>query len=439
MLPGPLPRMTPIPSQTRKLEVNFDIIDVTFADDALKEAVFGRQQMKKFSLTPLSGQRSLCRWVAGICVGFAALHSAVAQPISLRYLLPQDFDGIFWGSGIVSTSDDGQTALVSLWAGGTGIVRVSDGVVLQDLSALRVNHGFSVLSGDASTVVGYAIRENRTYPNTYSARYVLSEGLTPMAGVDANGPVSDPQCVSRNGQVVAGYLSSVIYGQAAYRWTNGSGLEVVNNAAMGSNYSFPMDTSADGSSLLLYTTFNSNAPVFRVWNSQNNFFDLQNDSAGRVVSAGHISGDGALIAGTLSNPNFNLGFVPVSIALWNGAGQMTEIGAPIQAGSAHITAVDSTGNWVAMRFFNEGDPRWYTYLWSQATGFMDINAFLLNAGVPLDDFPSWPVYEITSISDDGRIFTGQMPGGVPFVLTIPLPSAAAFLGFGMLAVVRRRR
>jgi probable HAF family extracellular repeat protein len=247
------------------------------------------------------------------------------------------------------------------------------------------------VSDDGSTIVGFSSTINRR--DTF--RWTRESG---MIGLGTPGAKFTPIAwgVSGDGSVIVGGD-----GYDAFRWTAAEGAkEIVNGGSA-------RDVSADGSVVVGHMS--SGGTIFR-WTATEGVSLL----GGPSIADG-ISADGLVIVGGGSRWTEESG--------WEGLGRD---GDPFGL----ELAVSGDGSVIV------GRP---SMLWTRATGFVNLQEFLLRRGV--ESVRGWTLTRANDISADGRtiVGTGINPAGEPegWVATIPEPSTHALLAMAVICAAGR--
>jgi probable HAF family extracellular repeat protein len=295
------------------------------------------------------------------------------------------------------------------------------------------------ISGDGSTILGGGFNNSVPGPSNV----LLKDGnLTPIGELSSNGGVI-PAGISYDGSVVVGQARDSNGNAEAFRWDNGVMTGLGDLPGVGSiPFSEATGVSADGSVVVGHglSAASSYNEAFR-WVSDGmgggtmsplGFLPGENSSVALAVSA-----DGNVAVG-YGGTN---GFTSASL-MWKD-GTITNLGLPPGYTSTQATAVSGDGSViVGWNTFGTSNFNHQVYLWTQATGMVPLQSYLLAHGV--SSVNGWTLYMPYAISADGRTIVGDgyNPQGqlVAWSATIPEPSAIllALLGGALLLWQWRR-
>ncbi|MEO1007689.1 MAG: GC-type dockerin domain-anchored protein [Planctomycetota bacterium] len=278
------------------------------------------------------------------------------------------------------------------------------------------------ISADGSTQVGRS-----DDPGQNVVRW-MGGGEPDLLGTTILGYAQD---VSGDGSVIVGYD----YG--AFRYTDAEGLVILDELPIpGVSLQVANGVSADGSTIVGYAqTARLRRPF--VWTASTGVRALPLAGDADLVEAHAVSGDGAIIAGESGG----------QAAIWDADRAITVLGVPAGAASSHARAVSDDGlvvagfirtgidrgafRWTAASGFEplplpagavgaeavgiSGDGRTIVgsvdaasgpdaaALWSPGLGVVDLNAYLLDAGL---DLIGWRLTRATDASFDGTAIVG---------------------------------
>ncbi|MBN9690705.1 MAG: hypothetical protein J0M24_10740 [Verrucomicrobia bacterium] len=286
------------------------------------------------------------------------------------------------------------------------------------------------LSGNGSTVVGIAFDPNY---NLASFRYQngVMEDLGSLGGTN---PVTLSTGVSYDGSVVTGYSSSDGIDSHAFRWTQ-AGMQDLG-VLPGGSYSLGLAISGDGEVIVGNGNVGSDGRIFR-WTQADGMKPLGFLPGSTFDGAYALSADGTAIAGVSDAQAVRwLGDVPQALGSLPGT----------LFSSAN--AVSGDGQIIGGTTFDSSfSPT--AFIWSQATGMLDIEELLASRGV---DMAGWNFESINGISADGSalIAFGSRNGEPVGILVTdfavpeasPLSATASLLAFGVASSwlrIRRQR
>jgi probable HAF family extracellular repeat protein len=290
------------------------------------------------------------------------------------------------------------------------------------------------LSGDGATAVGSC----RTSAGTRPLRWTIAQGSQNLgqffftgdgAALDAN----------EDGSIVVGYAATSV-GTAGFRWTAATGLQDLGYLAgnpvvwmtaitpsghfmagvsaqrairrpaaaphenlgwlPGGFSSVANDISADGSVVVGHSGSSAGLHAFR-WTSAAGMVDLGVPPlpGADTSSAAAISADGAVIA-------LNVSGVGGRVVRRTPAGQL-DIG--VLPDRAHSRAEDMSadGSAIVGRCTGAGQSN-KGFLWTQASGMFDVDAYLRSQGAPLGNRVIHSVNAVAPASEGGWIIAGSM-------------------------------
>jgi probable HAF family extracellular repeat protein len=296
------------------------------------------------------------------------------------------------------------------------------------------------LSGDGSTVVGYAWIDGA---NTRPFRWTAAGGYQDLGNLGADSSNGRAYDASFDGSVVVGQTSSTS-GITGFRWSGGAGMQALpmwqalatsNDGAVaagmnlrwtapgtveplgflgGNNYTSAYGVSGDGQTVVGFseTSPNRYAHAFR-WTPAAGIQDL-GVTNGTESDAWGVSANGALVYGEARD----------SAGFWRayrwtaslGMRDLGTLGGPMS--TAHAASADGSvivGKSLATS--SSGSLR--AFRWTASGGMRDLRQELLNAGVTA--VQNWTLAVAAGISDDGSVITGW---GYPAPLTPAQPFLA---------------
>jgi len=242
------------------------------------------------------------RWTAGGMVGLGDL--AGSSFASSANGVSAD------GSVVVGTGSSSLGASEAFtWISGGGMVG------LGDLSSGPFKSDGTDISADGLVVVGQSTIEifPNDPPETFRSRafrWTQADGMVDL-GSPAPGLHTLAQAVSADGSVIVGNTYDGLGLTMPFRWTEGSGIVLLDEPLGGDDLARPIDVSANGLAIV-GQTFTNNGPEAVLWDHTNSVRYLQDilvndlglDLTGwTLASANAISDDGLTIVGWGTNPN----------------------------------------------------------------------------------------------------------------------------------------
>jgi probable HAF family extracellular repeat protein len=256
-------------------------------------------------------------------------------------------------------------------------------------------------------------------------RWSASDGWTDLGALD--GRYTTVTGASADGAVAVG--ASGGYGRLqAFRWTH-AGMEALGGLSEhGGQQSFATAVSWDGRIVAGWGSLPGATHAFR-WTPEVGMESLGTLPGGARSSATAMSRDGKTIVGVADQAGARRVF------RWNHERGMHAIGV-----GAFPLSVSADGTVVAGYVTDTAaDAPARAWMWTEATGSIEVGSLLESFGV---DLRGWQLEAVRSVSADGRTIsgTGRHHGiDTDWIATVPVPSAAALLGLGLVVALRRRR
>jgi uncharacterized membrane protein len=315
------------------------------------------------------------------------------------------------------------------------------------------------ISADGSFIAGLL----DTSPGSEAYRWSINGNATPLGFLNSPG-LTRGVAVSNGGAVVAGEaLDSTSGVQQGFRWTASQGMQGIGFLD-GHNASFVNDLSANGSTIVGFSSGGNSAEAFR--HTVDGGMQGLGMLSGTIASiATVVSGDGNVISGycydrelgdrifrwTPQSGMIDLGFVgQINDMSLDGSALVGRAkGAPViwregqglstlPYAHGHATGVTADGSTVVGNAYFEhtiDEP----FIWNATDGGRKLSDFLTDAGINLNGFTLTGVQDISA---DGTVIigTGSLGGGGQrgFVAIIPSPPAFALFALTLIASKRRR-
>jgi len=272
----------------------------------------------------------------------------------------------------------------------------------------------SAVSADGSTIVGYGHPAFELAPY----RWTPGSGIQPLDEAASGDPFAATG-VSADGRVVVGVMASGGASQT-FRWTAGSGLQIILGDA-----SRATGVSADGSTVIGWGMGPFTIGVFG---------GFRWTEAGGVENLARLTpcGDGCF--------HEEDDFVPTAVSadgsvVVGGTYRWTHESGPVSVGM-EADGVSADGNVVVGRFASGGAS-----IWDPVHGARDL-AELLASQYGLD-LTGWSLGTAVGVSSDGRTIVGNgtNPAGQPegWIAFIPEPSTALLVAIGLATLKGARR
>ncbi len=281
------------------------------------------------------------------------------------------------GSTIVGTAISDQGYQAFRWTPELGMH------VLPDIPSESTFSSAYNVSGNGEFITGWA----RIGDDAYHFRWSEPEGLRPLASPMGGVDPASAAGISHSGEVVAGYGRTTRSRTEAYRWTPETGTVAIGDLPGGTIYSIPEAVSADGSTVVGYSSSDVGLDAFR-WTA---------------------------VTGMQS-----LGFLP----------------GPFRS----MFPYDVSGDGNTVVGFANGDEE-EAFWWTTDSGMTSVRSVLESAGLS-EQIEGWDIRRATAISDDGLTVagTGHNPDGdfQGWIAVIPEP-AAALCPPAVCFLLRRRR
>ncbi len=326
--------------------------------------------------------------------------SALAQG---SFTLIGDFAGPVNGVTLIDISGDGRVAVGASTSDPPILWRWTPTGLIENLGGYG---GFSVVSGDGTTVYGESLDANFPNPPTYTATHAVSRWLGGQSWQSLGGVVpcdrslTAPRWTNATGSRVVGLAWIAGCQTRAYRWTEAGGIQTMPNYfALGGSCSANA-ASEDGNVVVGWN--NGNGPGGRTgvyWVGSGNA-----TLVGGSIGTGElmaVTPDGVTVLGR-GHPTSREAF------LWNRlTGAFTQLGTlPGVGASVHVPlAMTADASLVV------GTAGGVPFIWRAGVGMEDLRTYLqARGGVWPDTFDYWTP---TSVSADGRFIAGWTGDPMP--------------------------
>lgn len=318
---------------------------------------------------------------------------------------------------------DNRNSKAFRWTAATGTVDIGDLAGGQpDAAASGVSFNGSVVVGRSSSTRSNAINSFYDEPFRWTSSGMVGLGL-------GSGTYGDGYDTSADGSVVVGHISD-----QAIRWTQATGIVSLGQLPGSHPPSSLADAiSADGSIITGYAWATTGRLAYR-WTAATGMQSIGVLAPGRPgdeYSEGFgISADGTTIVGA-SYIGPNLGAFR-----WTAAGGMQGLGDFPGGGISEAFGVSGDGKIVV----GQGDPASGSsaFIWDTKHGFRSLYDVLVQNGLG-SALSGWRLDRATDISDDGQTITGWgfgPNGNTAWVATLPVPEPPSFVlaAFGVMGV-----
>jgi uncharacterized membrane protein len=348
--------------------------------------------------------------------------------------------------------------------------------LLSDLAGGVVDGRIFNSSGDMSRVVGYATDAT----GQQASYWDVGTGSLTSLGLGPTGGATQLQGSNEDGTVMVGISSYSSADRRVFRWTQATGMVEMANpgGGFGGRRVQSTEISRDGSTIV-HTDLTGPSKAYRYTDSLG-YQQLPALSGGWAIVNG-VSGDGSVSIGGSNDSRFRamrwnglsqqLLSDPVGLTttyseawaitpdaaytvghaqtnqgmhamMWDAAGVGTSLGVLEFNGAKNSVAraVNPDGS-VVVGDTNAAGLQ-FQIAWIHRNGaIVSIAQALAQTGYSFD--PTMRFISARGVSDDGLTITGTalLANGdfVPYIVTLPTPSAAMVMGAGLFAVSRRRR
>ena len=283
------------------------------------------------------------------------------------------------------------------------------------------------VSGDGSAIVGRSLSSIGSEPFVHrSVDGMIGLGMFP--GANPSFAQGEAYAASADGAVVVGVTDGPFpQFYRAFRWTASEGL--VDLGSLGGSRSDAYAVSADGSVIV----GQSGIEAFR-WTQATGMIGLGDLPGGTFNSrANGISADGSVIVGTgrTAEPNGRA-------FRWTQATGMVNLGLAPGANGSNASDVSANGEIIVGTSETRQGLR--AMIWDSTRGTRDLQTVLTQElGL---DLAGWQLSAATGISDDGMVIVGygsHAGRNEAWIATIPEPSPALLLAWGLAVIAARRR
>ncbi|BBO86554.1 hypothetical protein DSCO28_71200 [Desulfosarcina ovata subsp. sediminis] len=224
-------------------------------------------------------------------------------------------------------------------------------------------------------------------------------------------------------------------------WTASGGAQDLGDLGGGDTWAYAYDVSADGSTVVGYSSFDGQDSDAFIWNASDGMtaLGLAEGKEGMETEAFGISADGSVVVGKVETESGGW-----EAAIWDASGDMTVLGGLEGGGDAVAYTVSGDGS-VIIGYAENADGDNTAILWTEELGIVDFVDYLLAFGI---DISEWDDLYALGISDDGLniVGYGEDPNGdhQGWMVTldassVPVPGAVWLLGSGLFGLMGIRR
>jgi hypothetical protein len=295
------------------------------------------------------------------------------------------------------------------------------------------------ISGDGSVVAGLD-RNNQTLSSELFQWTQQTGTLHPsnppgIKNVSYGGMTSDGKTIIASGNA---FINGPVH---MYQWTQQSGYVDLNAFTASQTLGGALGVSGDGKTIVGSIGSQTVNPNAFYWTNATGVVPLVNAPNVVASGAGLISANGSVIVGgAFYNYNANAG-EPTNepqAFRWTDTGGMAILGSTTAFTSSGATGMSADGSVIVGQMtFNTAtqcnlvEP----FVWTQATGMVDITSLLTSHGV---DLTGWRLDDILGISPDGHTIIGVGYGPThvveTWIATIPEPTGFSLAAFATLCV-----
>ncbi len=331
------------------------------------------------------------------------------------------------GSTVVGYALDGSGYEAFKWTAGGGFT--STGVPARaptSVIKLITNGPTPAVSWDGSTIAGGNMLTDQAF------RWTEGGGEQPLGDLTA-GSLSTATGVSGDGSVVVGFDESDTGTREAFRWTESTGMVGLGSIPGGSDDSQANEISADGSTIVGVSDPTTEFHAFR-WTTDEGMVALE-DYSGNITSSSafDVSPDGKFIVGHAGIDG------QVQPFRWTEAEGMVALG-NVPGGSASDVGfgygVSGNGSVVVGMYLQPSVLQAVAFYWDAEHGTRVLQDVLTNEyGL---DLAGWELTAAYDVSTDGNTIVGfgVNPNGdtEAWIAVVPEPSTFVLAGSGLFAL-----
>jgi probable HAF family extracellular repeat protein len=276
------------------------------------------------------------------------------------------------------------------------------------------------ISSDGTTLVGSSLSDsdNKYYPFKWTA----GGGMANLGSF--GGDYATAYGVSADGSVIVGGADDASGDSAPFRWTEAGGMQAIGTFGP---YKRAAGVSDDGT-VAVVVDYNE-MKTFR-WTAASGLVDI-GTLGGNYCWDSYISGDGTTIVGASENSHGEN-----CLFRWTEETGMVNL-APTGSFNGQILGISADGSVIV------GGANDAAFLWTQATGVLNLRSVLESQGVDVGEWGLFYANDVTILPDGSCSIVGRggySLGSTSFVanLIVPEPATIVLLTAGGIALLRRR-
>jgi probable HAF family extracellular repeat protein len=277
---------------------------------------------------------------------------------------------------------------------------------MQDLGvAPGALHSFgNGVSGDGATIVG----DEHGGANGGGPFHWTSAGG--LQGLSFPWVTSYVSGVSGDGAIVIGYGQAADTHFYGFRWSTAGGMQLVDPFDLFGDET-PSAVSRDGSVIVGSFYYGG---AFR-WSSAGAMQNLGALPGQLYAQAFDVSDDGSVVVGSSGTWTSSTGWSYLDAFRWTAGGGMQDLGLMPGDARSEAIGVSGDGSIVVGTRLDQALTTQRSFVWTQASGMVDLGAWVATLGVNLS---GWDLGDVRAISADGTallglgLFNGQVAGWI---------------------------
>ena len=318
------------------------------------------------------------------------------------------------GSTVAGTLDEGgPTSYAFIWTAAEG---------MHTIGSLGEWHSDAYdISADGTTIVGSSqVDSDGKY---YPFKWTAGGGMVNLGSL--GGFNSAAYGVSADGSVIVGVDRGILYDNCVpLRWTQAGGMQTIGTSGTATG------VSDDGTAVLVVDYYEMK--TYR-WTAASGMVDI-GTLGGNYCWESHISGDGKTIIGTADNSSGEN-----CLFRWTEETGIVNL-TPTGSFDGQIGGVSADCSVIVGAINNAA------YIWTQATGILDLRSVLESQGVDVDGWELGRAVDVTVLPDGSLAVIGlggnsTWSGAFYATLAMPVPEPAtiALFAAGGIALLRRNK